>query len=51
MIAEAARSAAEVRNVSFADELRVREEEARRLAELGSTVAVERLEKLERFNP
>ena len=38
-----------MRNVSFAEEMRVREEEARRLAELNTAMAVERLEELERL--
>ena len=41
--------AARVRNVSFAEEMRVREEEARRLAELNTAMAVERLEEIERL--
>ena len=38
-----------MRHASFADELRAREDEALRLAELGAPVAIERLEKLEKL--
>ena len=37
------RSIVEVRHASFADELRAREDEALRLAELGAPVAIARL--------
>ena len=37
------------RNISFADKMRVREEEARHLAELNTAMAVERLEEIERL--